>query len=52
MIFFLQKKNIEIYFYFYTLLEKNLDKINWSELSLNSNPNAIDLLEKNLDKIN
>jgi hypothetical protein len=31
------------------LLEKNIDKIDWSELSLN--PNAIHLLEKNIDKI-
>jgi len=31
-------------------LEKNLNKINWWELS--TNPNAIPLLEKNMDKIN
>lgn len=31
------------------LLENNLDKINWSNLSLNQN--AIHILEKNLDKI-
>jgi hypothetical protein len=30
-------------------LEKNLDKINWCNLS--RNPNAIPLLEKNIDKI-
>ena len=32
------------------LLEKNIDKINWTYLSYN--PNAIHLLEKNIDKIN
>jgi len=32
------------------LLEQNLDKINWYELS--QNPNAMGILEKNLDKIN
>ena len=32
-----------------SLLEKNLDKIDWSNLS--ENKNAISLLEKNLDKI-
>ena len=32
------------------VFEKNLDKLDWNNLSLN--PNAIDLLEKNLDKIN
>ena len=32
-----------------SLLEKNLDKIDWSNLS--SNINAIPILEKNLDKI-
>jgi hypothetical protein len=31
------------------LLEKNLDKVDWSQLS--RNPNAIHLLEKNLDKV-
>jgi hypothetical protein len=31
------------------ILEKNIDKIDWSMLSLN--PNAIHLLEKNIDKI-
>jgi hypothetical protein len=32
------------------LLEANVDKIHWENLSLN--PNAIHLLEKNKDKIN
>jgi hypothetical protein len=32
------------------LLEKNLDKVDWSELS--KNQNAIHILEKNLDKVN
>ena len=32
------------------LLEKNPNKIDWSNLS--RNPNAMHLLEKNLDKIN
>ena len=32
------------------ILEKNLDKIDWSELSVN--PNAIHLLENNLNKVN
>jgi hypothetical protein len=32
------------------ILEKNLDKVDWSELS--KNPNAIRILEKNLDKVN
>ena len=31
-------------------IRKNIDKINWDNLSLN--PNAIDLLDKNQDKIN
>ena len=31
------------------ILEKNLDKVNWSKLSCN--PNAIYILEKNLDKV-
>ena len=31
------------------ILEKNLDKVNWSGLS--DNPNAIHILEKNLDKV-
>ena len=31
------------------ILEKNQDKIDWSQLSYN--PNAINLLEKNIDKI-
>ena len=30
-------------------IEKNIDKINWYELS--TNPNAICILEKNIDKI-
>jgi len=42
------------------LLEENLDKIDWFNLSVNpmaiellkQNPAAIDLLEKNPDKIN
>ena len=33
----------------YTLLEKNLDKINWSNLTLN--PNDIELLKKILKKL-
>ena len=32
-----------------SILEKNLDKIDWPNLS--SNMNAISILEKNLDKI-
>ena len=31
------------------LLERNIDKINWYNLS--DNPNAIHLLERNMDKI-
>jgi hypothetical protein len=34
----------------YHLLENNLDKVDWRELS--ENPNAITLLENNLDKVN
>ena len=33
------------------LLEKNLDKINWENLSSNSSPIAIRILEQNLDKV-
>ena len=33
------------------LLEKNLDKVYWSQLSANPNPNAIHILEQNLDKM-
>ena len=32
------------------ILEKNLDKVNWSNLSFNQN--TIHILEKNLDKVN
>lgn len=32
------------------MVEKNQDKLNWRNLSLN--PNAIHILEKNLDKVN
>ena len=32
-----------------SLLEKNLDKVDWVRLS--ANPNAIHILEKNLDKV-
>lgn len=31
------------------ILEKNLDKVDWSRLSQNSNPKAIPLLEKKMD---
>jgi hypothetical protein len=31
------------------MIEKNIDKVNWFELS--SNQNAIPILEKNLDKV-
>ena len=31
------------------ILEKNIDKVNWTMLSLN--PNAIHILEKNIDKV-
>jgi hypothetical protein len=37
--------------YAISLLEKNIDKINWYGLSGNSNPNAIHLLQQNIDKI-
>jgi hypothetical protein len=30
---------------------KYIDKINWSELSINPSPRVITLLEKNIDKI-
>ncbi len=33
-----------------SILEKNLDKVNWEFLS--ANPNAISILEENLDKVN
>jgi hypothetical protein len=32
-----------------SILEKNIDKVNWVKLSIN--PGAIDILEKNQDKI-
>ena len=32
-----------------SLLEQNLDKVNWRALS--TNPNAITILEQNLDKV-
>ena len=33
----------------YNIIQENLDKINWWNLS--ANPNAIPFLEKNIDKI-
>jgi len=33
------------------LLEQNIDKIDWSYLSYNENPKALQLLEQNIDKI-
>lgn len=35
----------------YDLISTNLDKINWSFLSRNTNPNVINILNKNINKI-
>ncbi len=35
--------------YAISIIEENLDKVDWSELS--KNPNAINIIEKNLDKV-